>query len=84
MDVNPQHLLIMLKSLDLFIMESWSNVKNKDDAYIQWTEYSRLRLTNIQEMTSLRHIADWLDPRTNKLTIVALKQDSNSYLIFIR
>jgi len=42
-------------------MESWTNMKNKRDAYIQWIEYSLL--LNIQEMTSLRHgcthIADW-------------------------
>ena len=61
------------KSLDSFIMESWKNIKNVDDAYIQWIEYSLL--TNIQEMTSLRHgcthIADW---RTNKLTRVTLKK----------
>ena len=40
-------------SLDSFIMESWSNVKKKYDAYIQWIEYSLL--TDVQEMTSLRH-----------------------------
>src|SRR6185312_4682810 len=49
------------KLLDSFIMESWSNVKNKYDAYIQWIEYSLLM--NVREMTSLRHgcthIADW-------------------------
>src|SRR6185369_6271066 len=43
------------KYLDLFIMESWSNVKNKYDAYIQWIEYSVLINYNVQEMTSLRH-----------------------------
>src|SRR5207253_9875725 len=61
------------KSLDSFIMESWSNTKNEYDAYIQWIEYSLL--TNVQEMTSLRHecthIADW---RTNELTRVTLKK----------
>ena len=61
------------KSLDLFIMESWSNMKYIFDAYIQWIEYSLL--TNIQETTSLRHgcthIADW---RTNELTRVTLKK----------
>src|SRR6185369_3562369 len=41
------------RSLDSFIMESWGNMKNSHDAYIQWIEYSLL--TNIQEMTSLRH-----------------------------
>src|SRR6185369_649362 len=40
------------KSLDSFIMESWSNVKNEYDAYIQWIGYSLL--VNIEEMT-LRH-----------------------------
>src|SRR6185312_2861070 len=48
------------KSLDSFIIESWSNTKHEYDAYIQWIEYSLL--SNIQEMTSLRygctHIAD--------------------------
>ena len=36
------------KSLDLFIMESWKNMKNKYDAYIQWIEYSLLM--NVQQM----------------------------------
>ena len=57
-------------------MESWGNVKNEYDAYIQWIEYSLL--TNIQEMTSLRHgcthIADWLDDPINNRTKVTLKQ----------
>src|SRR5581483_5080890 len=64
------------KSLDSFIMESWSNIENVCDAYIQWIEYSLL--TNLQEMTSLRHgctlIADW---RTNELTRVTLKKIGN-------
>lgn len=65
------------KSLDSFIMESWNNMKNKYDAYIQWIEYSLL--TNIQEMTSLRygctHIAEWLDPMIlNESIQVTLKQ----------
>ena len=54
-------------------MESWKNTSSKDDAYIQWIEYSLL--TNIQEMTSLRHgcthIAEWT---TNELTRVTLKK----------
>ena len=58
------------KSLDSFIMESWKNMSNRDDAYIQWIEYSLL--TNIQEMASLRHgcthIADWT---TNELAYMA-------------
>ena len=41
------------KSLDSFIMESWSNTKRRDDVYLQWIEYSLL--TDVQEMTSLRH-----------------------------
>ena len=57
-------------------MESWSNTKNVYDAYIQWIEYSLL--TNIQEMTSLRHgcthIAEWLEPNTVVLTRVSLKK----------
>ena len=61
------------KSLDSFIMESWSNTNNVYDAYIQWIEYSLL--TNVQEMTSLRHgcthTADW---RTDELTRVTLKK----------
>ena len=36
------------KTLDSFIMESWSNMNNEYDAYIQWIEYSLL--TNVQEM----------------------------------
>ena len=63
------------KALDSFIMESWKNTKEVYDAYIQWIEYSLL--TNVQEMTSLRHgctrIANWLDPTTNKPTRVTLK-----------
>src|SRR6185312_2476761 len=61
------------KSLDSFIMESWSNVIDEHDAYIQWIEYSRLM--NVREMTSLRHgcthIAEWT---TNELTRVSLKK----------
>ena len=63
------------KSLDSFIMESWKNIKNVRDAYIQWIEYSLL--INIQEMTSLchgcTHIADWLEPPTNEPTRVIFK-----------
>ena len=63
------------RSLDSFIMESWNNTNNKDDAYIQWIEHSLL--TNIQEMTLLRHgcthIAEYLEPTTNELTCVTLK-----------
>ena len=57
-------------------MESWSNIRHEYDAYIQWIEYSIL--TNVQEMTSLRHgcthAADWLDQTTNELTRVTLKR----------
>ena len=58
-------------------MESWSNMTHWwCDAYIQWVEYSLL--TDVREMTSLRHqcthIASWLDPTTNKLIHVTLKQ----------
>ena len=66
------------KSLDSFIMKSWRNISisNKYDGYIQWIEYSRL--TDVREMTSLRHqcmhIASWLDPTTNELIHVTLKQ----------
>ena len=34
-------------------MKSWKNTKNVYDAYIQWIEYSLL--SNVQQMTSLRH-----------------------------
>ena len=61
------------KSLDSFIMESWSNTSNKKDAYIQWIEYSLF--TDVREMTSLRHgcthVAEWT---TNELTRVTLKK----------
>ena len=64
------------KDLDSFIMESWSNLECREDAYIQWVEYSQL--TDVREMTSLRHqcthIASWLDPTTNELIHVTLKQ----------
>src|SRR5438132_10518248 len=54
-------------------MESWKNTKNVYDAYIQWIEYSLL--SNVQQMTSLRHgcthIAEWT---TNELTRVTLKK----------
>jgi len=58
------------KSLDSFIMESWKNTKNENDAYIQCIEYSLL--INVQEMTSVHHecthMAEWLESTTNKLT----------------
>src|SRR5207248_10357036 len=64
------------KTLDSFIMESWSNMKHEYDVYIQWVEYSQL--TDVREMTSLchqcTHIASWLDLTTNGLILVTLKQ----------
>ena len=61
------------KSLDSFIMESWSNMKHELDAYIQWIEYSLL--TNVQDMTSLRHGCTRVaDLTMNKLTRVTLKK----------
>ena len=63
------------KSLDSFIMESWSNMKNVYDAYIQWIEYSLLM--NVQEMTSLRtHVAEMM----NESIQVTLKQISDTQL----
>jgi len=57
-------------------MESWKNTKNRYDAYIQWIEYSLL--TNVQDMTSLRHgcthVAEWLEPNADELTRVTLKK----------
>ena len=65
-------------------MESWSNVKNVYDAYIQWVEYSLL--TDIREMTSLRHgsthIASWLDPTTNKRKVTLKQIDDAQSLDF--
>ena len=58
------------KSLDSFIMESWSNTKHVYDAYIQWIEYSHL--TNVQEMTSLHHGCTHV--ATNELIRVTLKK----------
>src|SRR5207249_5839545 len=64
------------KSLDSFIMESWSNTRNEYDAYIQWIEYSLF--TDIREMTSLRHgcthISKCLELTTSELTRVMLKK----------
>jgi hypothetical protein len=61
------------KSLDSFIMESWKNTVNVNNAYLQWIEYSALM--NVQEMTPLRHgcthIAEW------ELTRVTLKRIVN-------
>ena len=68
------------KSLDSLIMESWGNMKNEDDAYIQWIEYSLL--TNIQEMTSLRHGCTHIaDLTMNGSTRVTLKMivDNESF-----
>ena len=64
------------RSLDSFIMESWKNMKNKDDVYIQWIEYSLF--TYIREMISLHHgcthIAECLELTTNGLTRVTLRK----------
>ena len=74
------------KSLDSFIMESWSNLKNVCDAYIQWIEYSLL--TDVQEMTSLRNgctqLAKWSEPTASELTRVTLKKiiDKQNDLLF--
>ena len=74
------------KSLDLFIMESWSNTKNERDTYIQWIEYSLLTdhgCTHIATMNeSTREF--WL--ATPESTRVTLKQIVIilSCLIFIR
>ena len=68
------------KSLDSFIMESWSNMKNERDAYIQWIEYSRL--SDIREMTSLRHGCTHIaDLTMNGSTRVTLKMivDNESF-----
>ena len=68
------------KSLDSFIMESWGNMKDEYDAYIQWIEYSLL--TNIQEMTSLRHGCTHIaDLTMNGSTRVTLKMivDNESF-----
>ena len=60
-------------------MKSWSNTRHEADAYIQWIEYSQL--LNVQEATLLRHegthIADWIEPATNKLVQVILKMIVN-------
>ena len=61
-------------------MESWKNTKHKYDAYIQWIEYSLL--TNIQEMTSLRHGCTHIaDLTMNGSTRVTLKMivDNESF-----
>ena len=54
-------------------MESWKNTCDKNDAYIQWIEHSLL--TNIQEMTSLRHGCTHLaELTTNEVACVTLKK----------
>jgi len=69
------------KSLDSFITESWKNIKNKYDAYIEWIEYSRL--SNMQEMTSLRHgcthIADLtMNYEMTKVTLKMIENNQSS------
>ena len=57
-------------------MESWNNIENENDTYIQWIEYSLL--TNIQQMMSLSHgcmlLANWLELTANEWTKVILKK----------
>ena len=69
------------KSLDSFIMESWNNVKNKNDSYIQWIEYSLL--TGVQEMSSLSRgctlLANWLEPTANEWIKVTLKKTVDDF-----
>ena len=67
------------KSLDSFIMKSWSNINSTFESYyIQWIEYDRL--TNIQEMSLLdrgcTHAATWLELtyKGDKAISVALKK----------
>ena len=71
------------KSLDSFIMESWSNVIDIHDAYMQWIKYSLL--TNVQEMTSLchgcTHTAEWT---TDELTRVTLKKIVDDQLFEVK
>ena len=73
------------KSLDSFIMESWSNMENLYDAYIRWIEYSLL--TDVREMTSLRHqcthIADWQSTRVALKPIVVDAQSFDFYQVNI-
>ena len=68
------------KSLDSFIMESWSNTKYQYDAYIQWIEYSLLM--NIQKMTSLRHgctyIADLTMDGSTRVTLKRIIDEGNN------
>ena len=67
------------KSLDSFIMESWKNIRNENDAYIQWIEYSLL--TDVQEMTSLRHgcthIADLTMSGSTRVTLKMIVDGQN-------
>ena len=66
------------KSLDSFIMESWKNTSNRDDAYIQWIEYSLLM--NVRKMTSLRHGCTHIaDLTMNGSTRVTLKMIDQSF-----
>ena len=63
-------------------MESWSNTRHEYDAYIEWIEYSRL--SNIQEMTSLRrhgctHIADLtMNYEMTKVTLKMIENNQSS------
>jgi len=62
-------------------MESWGNMKTEYDANIQWIEY--YLLTNIQEMTSLRHgcthIADLtMDDGSIRITLKMIVDEHNN------
>ena len=50
------------KSLDSFIMKSWSMIERKVDGYIQWIEFDRLK--DMQEAPLLdhgcTHTANWI------------------------
>ena len=64
-------------------MESWSNMKNGRDAYIQWIEHSLL--TNVREMMSLHHkcthIAEWTTNELNvRVTLKKIVDEQNDQL----
>ena len=56
------------KSLDSFIIKSWSNIKHEYDTYVQWIEY--FLLTDVQQLTLLcrgcTHMAGGLVRSRNK------------------
>ena len=63
-------------------MASWSNMKHEYDAYIQWIEYSLL--TNVREMTSLRHgcthVADWLEQTATRVILKRIVDEQTDQL----